>query len=194
MRATPRALELDLIGSGMMPPTKTGTSDSAALAQQLGDAWESASDASRSGSTGRRHRRLLRSAELTICSGREADAVVDHLEAGFLGAHRHLLGAVRVAVEARLGHQQPDRMADLAATTAGGRAAPPRMVAASPENVAPCKPRRRAVLAEYCAEACRAHSPVVTPACAARIDAGMMFVRAARRIRRARAAPGRTSR
>ena len=43
---------------------------------------------------------------------RLADALVDDLEAGVAGGHRDLLGAVGVAVEAGLGHQQLGRAAE----------------------------------------------------------------------------------
>ena len=43
--------------------------------------------------------------------GRHADAVVDHLEAGIGGAHRDLLGAVGMAVEAGLADQEARRLA-----------------------------------------------------------------------------------
>ena len=38
--------------------------------------------------------------------GRAADAVVNHLAAGVAGAHRDLLGAVGMAVQARLANEQ----------------------------------------------------------------------------------------
>ena len=44
---------------------------------------------------------------------RQADALVDHLHAHVAGADGDLLGAVRVAVEAGLADQDPDRVADL---------------------------------------------------------------------------------
>ena len=54
-------------------------------------------------------------AAATICSGRQPDALVDHLEAGVAGAHGDLLGAVGVAVEAGLADQQPQPAAELLA-------------------------------------------------------------------------------
>ena len=49
----------------------------------------------------------------TICAGRQADALVDDLHAGIAGAHGDLLGAVRMAVEARLADQKLDAPAEL---------------------------------------------------------------------------------
>ena len=44
--------------------------------------------------------------------GGEADALVDHLDAGIAGGHRYLLGAVAVAVEAGLADQHLEAAAE----------------------------------------------------------------------------------
>ena len=106
---------------------------------------------------------------------RQPDALVDHVHAGVAGAHGDLLGAVRVAVEARLADQDldaaPERLGHLAPR---GRAA---RVSASSDAAAAASPTP--VGARYSPNTSRsapAHSPVVTPAARRpRAWRGMMF-------------------
>ena len=110
--ATPAARRAAASDSGMMPPTMTGTSPAPASrrpAEHLGDELHVRAAEDREpdevhvlGDRGRDD--LL---------GRQPDALVDDLEAGVAGAHGHLLGAVAVAVEARLADEDAQLLAEL---------------------------------------------------------------------------------
>ena len=101
--------------------------------------------------------------------GREADAFVDHFHAGIARAHRDLLGAVGMAVEAGLADQELDAAAELARHALDARRAPRRARRISLRAARPTP-----VGARYSPNASRSaapHSPVVTPAFA-RCDRG----------------------
>ena len=104
--------------------------------------------------------------------GREADARVDDLHAGVAGGDGDLLGAVGVAVEAGLGDEQPGRAAGHGLHPLGDGVAAPRV----PPSRRPRRPTP--VGARYSPNTSRsapAHSPVVPPAWARAMVAGMMF-------------------
>ena len=180
----------------MMPPTMTGTSPAPAAR----------SPSSTSGTSSMCEPDRIESptqctssatAAATICSRRQPDALVDHLEPGVAGPHGDLLGAVAVPVEAGLADQQPQPLAELLAGAAHPLAHR-REVAVRPS------PRRRPrapetpVGARYSPNTSRsapAHSPVVTPARAHRrrrrhqVGAGPRRRRAAAPAPRPRSAP-----
>ena len=172
-RRPPRAARA-ASASGMIPPTTTGTSSTPASASasqhrrdQLGvrareDRQPDHVDAllgGRAGDLGRR----------------QADALVDDVHAGVARPDRDLLGAIGVAVEAGLADQElqppPEGVADPLDLVAQLRdRLARRPPAASPTPVG----------ARYSPNTSRsvcAHSPVVAPARAAAIVAGMMFSR-----------------
>ena len=158
--------------SGMMPPTTTGASTpgfpqlhAGSRAPGRGASPDRIESPTMSTSSSR--------AAAAISAGREPDALVDDLHAGVAGRDRDLLGAVRVAVEAGLADEQPDR--------AAGRR--PRPAARWPGPACISSPGRTAtaptpVGARYSPNTSRsapAHSPTVPPARASAIVAGTRF-------------------
>ena len=108
----------------------------------------------------------------------QADAVIDDVHAGVGGPHRDLLGAVGMAVEARLADQEFQPPAELQRH--------PLDVGAHVVEVGRLLPGERLtpVGARYSPKAARnaaPHSPVVTPALAAAIEGAMMLAPLARR-------------
>ena len=134
-----------------MPPTTTGTSSRPASPQPV----------STSGTTDRCEPDSIDSPTTSTSSStaaaddlrrRQPDARVDDLEAGVAGAHRDLLGAVGVTVQAGLADQELQRPAELLAQC---RAPAPHLAAsprAPPPLAPPRHPGRRPVLAEHLAQ------------------------------------------
>ena len=153
-----------------MPPTTTGAS-TPSLAQQphdLGHQLEVAAREDRQAD----HVDVLVAGDGRDLLGRQADALVDDLHAGVAGGHGDLLGAVGVAVEAGLGHQEPGRPARHAPAPARPRRRRPSAPPAAPAAAA------TPVGARYSPNTSRstpAHSPVVPPAWARSMVAGMTF-------------------
>ena len=123
------------------------------------------------------HMDAFSAAAATIASGGEADAVINDVHAGIAGAHGDLLGAVGMAVEARLADQEFEPAAELLRypSTSARRSSRPsaslRMAVPTPVGArySPKAPR-----------SAKPHSPVVTPALAHAIEAGMMLAPSAR--------------
>ena len=89
-------------------------------------------------------------AAAAISAGDEPDPLVDDLEPGVAGGDRDLLGAVGVAVEPGLGHQQPRRSAGPLGERLGPVEHRPELVASVSD--ASADPGRGPVLAEHLAE------------------------------------------
>ncbi len=94
----------------MIPPTTTGTSTPSSRSWRITSGTSSRCDPERIDRPTTSTSSSLAAA--AIWAGRQADALVDDLEAGVPGGHGDLLGAVGVPVEARLGHQQLRRAAE----------------------------------------------------------------------------------
>ena len=155
-----------------MPPTTTGTSPMPAARMPRSTSRTSATCAARQDREAD-HVHALLERGVDDCAGRQADALVDHLHAAVAGAHGDLLGAVGMAVEAGLADQDLEAPAERGATPLdlararrrGGRRRTPAA-------------RATPVGARYSPNTSRsapAHSPVVTPAWAPAIEAGMML-------------------
>ena len=152
----------------MMPPTTTGASTPSARSRRehLGDELEVAARQDRQAD----HVDVLVASRRGDLLGRQPDAGVHDLHAGVACRHGDLLGAIRVAVEPRLRHEEARRAArhrphtiarGLACRRCDGR--PPHPLPSGRGT----RRRRRA--------ASRAHSPVVTPAFAQAIVGGITF-------------------
>ena len=157
-----RSAGVSASSSGTMPPTTTGASTPAARSPSTTRGTRARCEPERiempttSTSSSR--------AAATISSGDEPDALVDDLEAGVARGDGDLLGAVGVAVEAGLGHEEPRRRRRGLARTAARRARRGRRTA-----VAARWPRRRARrwargTRRRPSRRASAHSPVVPPA------------------------------
>ena len=116
--------------------------------------------------------------------GAEPDAGVDHVEADVPRRHRDHLGAVRVAVEARLADHDPRPVADALAERA--RCARAALHAVAARGRASARRRRsRGGTRRTPGAGRRAHSPVVTRASAHSIDGSIMLLAArGRRLER----------
>ena len=98
----------------------------------------------------------------------EADAVIDDVHAGVGGARRDLLGAVGMAVEARLADQEPDPAPELerdALDLSAQRVEVRRFLPRGGETPVGARNSPNSALSAS------PHSPVVTPALAASIEA-----------------------
>ena len=87
---------------------------------------------------------------------RQADAFVDDLHAAVAGAHGDLLGAVGVAVEARLADQELDAAAELGRDALRPRRAPRR----APRRRAPTATAPTPVGARYSPKTSRSARPI----------------------------------
>ena len=157
---------------GMMPPTTSGTSSRPSLRMRCITSSTSGTwlpdridrPTTCTASSDRRAHDLRR---------RQADALVDHLHAAVARAHRDLLGAVGVAVEARLADQQLDAPARAAPTRARPRARTSSRLAVGRRGHARATRRSARGTRRTRARSVAPHSPVVTPALAQAIDGSM---------------------
>ena len=108
--------------AGMMPPDDHGNMPEAGRAQEP-SATSSASATCEPDRIDRPTQWTPALARSTISAGREPDAVVDDVHAGVGGARRDLLGAVGMAVEARLADEKLEPARRASATRARPRRA-----------------------------------------------------------------------
>ena len=174
----------------MMPPTTTGTSTPLRAQEPDGLGHQAAVRS-------REHREtdevdVFVARDRRDLLGRQPDALVHDLHPGVARRHRDLLGAVRVAVEPGLAHEDADGMTERLGAVVHLRACsyhriPGRRVRPPPTPVG----------ARYSPNTSRsapAHSPTVPPARASAIVAGVEVVGAPRRVPHRRRAPPRPRR
>jgi hypothetical protein len=180
--ATPMARRPAASSSGMMPPTTTGMSPGPAarirsIVSSISGMWlpDRIDRPDHMGAFGRPPPRSRRG---------QADAFVVDVHAAVAGARGDLFGAVGMAVEARLAHRNFSRR-----PAGDDRHPPPRGSApALRSGSTGCATRRWARGTRRNRAHHAPHSPVVAPALAAAIEAGMTLRRCARPARSAASA------
>ncbi len=116
---------------------------------------------------------LPSAAAATIGFGRQADAVIDHVHAGIARAHRDLLGAVGMAVEAGFADQEFQAPAELLRHPVDLGADVVEALGVVAHGA--CRRRSARGIRRTRERSANPHSPVVTPALAQAIDGGMIL-------------------